>query len=178
MKKLFMVLPLVFLLCFTFVTSVVGQETFKLPELTVEQKYKSMVRMFWGNIAPGIRFAKSYNVSPYEYGKFYGKLFAQYWNKEVGFKGYVQGVLRNWSFFITDTDSKIIIEKESDNMLIFKVPPSAFFNYFGKEGRHGVSAEEMLQMINGSHEQIAGYLGCTSNMVLEGEWIIVTVKEK
>ena len=145
MKKILLVIPLAFLLRFSFVASVLRQEIFKVPELTVEQKHKRVIRRFWGNLAPGIRFAKEHNISPYEYGKYYGKLIAPYWNKEAGFKFYAQGILTNWADYITDTE--INIEKESDSLLIFKVPPSAFFNYFGKEGRHGISAEEMLQMI-------------------------------
>ena len=171
MKKLILIT-----ICVSFLIGVKGQEIFKVPDLTVEQKHNSMVSMFWYNVAPGISFVKTQNVSPYEYGAYYGKLFAPYWDSEIGFKSYAQGILRNWSYFTYDTDSGIIIEEESDSTLIFKVPPGAFYNYF-KDGRNVVSAEEMLQMMNGSHEQIAGQLGCTSKMVLEKEWVVVTVKK-
>jgi len=47
----------------------------------------------------------------------------------------------------------------------------------GIEGFVGVTAQEMLEMMNGSHAQISGSCGCTSKMVLDGNWIVVTVSK-
>lgn len=154
-----------------------SQEIFKIPELTVGEKHSQMVFMFWANLAPGVKFAKEHNVSPYEYGAHYGKLFASNRNTEAGFKGYANSVLHNWQLFVRESDEKILFEKESDSMLIFKVPSKIMLDLFGNEGFVGVSAEEMLEVMNGSHAQISGAYGCSSQMVLDGHWIVVTVKK-
>ena len=157
--------------------SVSSQEIFKIPELTVGEKHSQMVFMFWANLAPGIKFAKDHNISPYEYGTYYGKLFAANRNTETGFVDYAWSVLHNWQLFVRESDKEIKIETESDSLLIFKVPSNIMLDLFGHEGFVGVTAQEMLEMMNGSHAQISGSYGCTSKMVLEGEWIVVTVKK-
>lgn len=157
--------------------SVFSQEIFKVPELTVGEKHSKMVFMFWANLVPGVKFAKDHNVSPYEYGAYYGNLFASNRNTETGFKGYAWSILHNWHLFVRESDEKIVIERESDSLLIFKVPSKIMLDLFGNEGFVGVSAEEMLEMMNGSHAQISGSYGCTSKMVLDGQWIVVTVRK-
>lgn len=122
MKKIILLTVLISL-----TISVSGQEIFKVPELTVGEKHSNMVFMFWANLAPGIKFAKDHNISPYEYGAYYGKLFAANRNTETGFVG--------------------------------------------------ITAQEILEVLNGSHAQISGSYGCTSKMVLDGDWIVVTVSK-
>ena len=161
----------------TFAISVMGQEIIQVPEMTMGEKHSQMVFMFWANLAPGVKFAKDHNVSPYEYGAYIGSLFASNRNTEAGFKGYAWSVLHNWRLFIRESDEDIIIERESDSLLIFKVPSKIMLDLFGNEGFVGVSAEEMLEVINGSHAQISGAYGCTSKMVLDGHWIVVTVRK-
>lgn len=168
----------ILLITFIFITfCVLGQEIFKIPEPTMEEKHSRMVLLFWANITPGIKFAKTKNISPYEYGTYYGKLFASNRNSDAGFIGYAQSILNNWAHFIRESDTEILIETESDSLLIFKVPSNVLLDFFGNEDYIGISAEEMLQMMNGSHEQISGSYGCTSKMILEEEWIVVTVKK-
>ena len=181
MKKLILLT-----ICISFTASVMGQEIFKIQEYTVEQKHSNMLNSYWSHLAAGISFAKTHNVSPYEYGTFHGKIFAELRASnrassadEASFKNFAQANLNSCSRFITESRSKIIIELESDSLLVFKVPSSVFLlDYFGTEGRFGVTAEELLEMINGSHEQISKDYGCTSEMVLEGDWIVMTIKKE
>ena len=66
----------------------------------------------------------------------------------------------------------MVIELESDNMLVFKVPSNIFVKYgFDEDGLSGVSLDEMLDMMNGSHSQISKRMGCSSKMVLMDDWI-------
>jgi hypothetical protein len=90
--------------------SVSSQEIFKIPELTVGEKHSQMVFMFWANLAPGIKFAKDHNISPYEYGTYYGKLFAANRNTETGFVDYAWSVLHNWQLFVRESYKEIKIE--------------------------------------------------------------------
>lgn len=170
-------------ICVSLLISVKGQDIFKVPDFTVEQKHNSMVSTFWTHLAPGISFAKTHNISPYEYGAFYGKLFAgsrasgrASSGNDASFKNYAQGLLNSWSKF-TRGDSKSVIEKESDSLLIFKIPSGSLFEKYGGEGRWGVTSDDLFQMMNGSHEQISKDYGCTTKMVLEEEWIVVTIKK-
>ncbi|MBL7135230.1 MAG: hypothetical protein ISS81_01395 [Candidatus Marinimicrobia bacterium] len=179
MKKLILLT-----ICISFSATVLCQEMFTIPEYSVEQKHNSMVNSFWSHLIPGIRFAKSHNVSPYEYGAFYGKLFAESRASKrassgsaASFKNYAQRLLNSWSKFIKESDSKSVIEKESDSLLIFKIPSGSYFKNMGYEGRWGVTSDELFQMMNGSHEQISKDYGCTTKMVLEGDWIVVTIKK-
>lgn len=170
---------IIFLTAFISITiSVSGQEIFKVTELTLGEKHSRMVFMFWANLAPGIKFAKDHNISPYEYGTYYGKLFASNRNTETGFVGYAGSVLHNWQLFVRESDKEIEIETESDSLLIFKIPSNIMLDLFGDEGFAGVSAQEMLEMMNGSHAQISGAYGCSSKMALDGQWIVVTVEKK
>jgi len=173
MKKIILLTVIIFLSI-----SVSGQEIFKVPELTVGEKHSNMVFMFWANLAPGIKFAKDHSISPYEYGTYYGKLFAVNRNTETGFVGYAWSVLHNWQLFVRESDKEIEIETESDSLFIFKVPSNIMLDVFGEEGFVGVTAQEMLEMMNGSHAQISGSYGCISKMVLDGEWVVVTVSSK
>jgi hypothetical protein len=161
----------------TFSLSVFSQEIIKVPEITIGEKHSQMVFMFWANLAPGVKFAKEHNVSPYDYGAYYGKLFASNRNIEAGFKGYARTVLHNWELFVRESDKEIEIESESDSLLVLKVPSNILLDLFGDEGFVGVTAQEMLEMFNGSHAQISGAYGCTSKMILDGQWIVVTVKK-
>jgi len=172
MKKIILLAVLI-----TFTFSVFGQELFKPPEITLGKKHSQMVFMFWANLAPGVKFAKDHNVSPYDYGAYYGKLFATNRNTETGFEGYAWSVLHNWELFIRESDKEIVIEHESDSLLIMKVPSNIMLDLFGHDGYVGVTAQEMLEMMSGSHAQISGSYGCTSKMILDGEWIVVTVRK-
>lgn len=100
--------------------------------MTAGEKHSQMVFMFWANLAPGVKFAKEHNVSPYEYGAYVGSLFASNHNTEAGFKGYAWSELHNWKLFIRESDEKIIIERESDSLLIFKVPSKIMLDLFCK----------------------------------------------
>jgi hypothetical protein len=165
-------------LCVIFSLNLNSQDLFKVPEPRLEAKHSMMVMMFWANLAPGVHYAKSQGISPYEYGQYYGKLFSENRNTDAGFIGYAQSILFNWANFVRDIDDKIIIDSESDSLLIFKVPSKIMLDLFGPDGFAGVTAEEMLQMMNGSHKLISEAYGCESKMKLDKDWIIVTVKSK
>ena len=89
---------------------VFGQGKFTVPELSFEQKHdrtNSQIPVF---LAAGINFAKTQDVTPYEYGKKIGKLFAPTWDKEAGFDGYVNGMIYiSESSRTTDDGSSTII---------------------------------------------------------------------
>ncbi|MBC8403372.1 MAG: hypothetical protein H8E14_17945 [Candidatus Marinimicrobia bacterium] len=161
----------------SFAVQLNGQELFTVPVKTLEQKHNRMLYMNWINIVPAIKFAKTQGVSPYEYGQFVGSLYGRK-RKDYSFKGYAQSFLRNWEYHRPDSEPAIVIELESDSMLVFKVPSSILVKYgFDEDGLIGVSIDEMLDMMNGSHSQISKKMGCSSKMELKDEWIIITISE-
>ena len=154
-----------------------SQDTFHIPDPTMVQKHNRLVFMFWANIAPGIKFAKEQGVTPYDYGTYYGKQFGANRNTETGFHGYAQSILSSWAYFIREKDSKINIDTQSDSVLIFTLPSKILTDAFGKQGLVGISAQEMVEMMSGSHAQISQGYECSSKMELEGDLIIVTIQK-
>ena len=93
---------------------VFGQGKFTVPELSFEQKHNRTNSQFPVLIAAGINFAKTQDVTPYEYGKKIGKLFAPTWDKEAGFDGYVNGVIYISESSRTTDDGPIEIKENDD----------------------------------------------------------------
>lgn len=164
-------------ICLVFVISVFGQEKFAVPERTAEQKHKRTMYQSWSIYAAGINYAKSQDVPAYEYGKYIGNLFAQSWNKENGFDGYVKGMIYNLENFRIDSDGQIIVEEKDDGSVIIKWPAISFKKYF-PEGNPYASFQEAMDCMRGINEPIADYLGCTIIFEIFEDSIIYTIKKK
>ena len=154
----------------TFFHSVWGQETLKVPEQTPEQKLISEVYSQWDILSSAISFTKTYGISPSEYGKYAGDLFASRMNKENGFAYYCQKIMYNWESWRTYEDAAVFIIKETDESLIFKVSLIGLQNYFGDKGNFGVSFDEIMECIKGIEEQIADHFEYTFSIEIEEEW--------
>ena len=74
-------------ICLVFIGNAFGQEKFTVPEQTSEQKYEEVMSEFWWILSAGINFAKTQDVSAYEYGEYIGNIFVPSWNQENGFDG-------------------------------------------------------------------------------------------
>ena len=156
--------------CIAFIHNVYGQETFRVPEQTQEQKLLSEIYSQWDILSSAINITRTHGISPYEYGKNTGDLFASSWNKENGFDFYCQKIIYHWENWRTDEDAATFIINKTDESLTFKVSIHGLKNYFGEKGNFGVSFDEMMQCIKGIEEQIAEYLGYTFKMEIEEEW--------
>ena len=153
--------------CIALIHSVCGQETFKVPERTQEQKLLSGIYSQWDILSSAISITGTHGISPYEYGKYAGDLFASSWNNENGFASYCQKIIYHWENWRTNEDAAVFIINKTEESLVFKVSIHGLKNYFGEKGNFGVSFDEMIK---GIEEQIAEYLGYTFNMEIEEEW--------
>jgi hypothetical protein len=156
--------------CIAFIHNVCGQETFKVTDRTNEQKLLSEIYSQWDILSSAISITRTHGVSPYEYGKYTGDLFASSWNKENGFAYDCEKIIYHWENWRTNEDAATFIINKKDESLTFKVSIHGLKNYFGEKGNFGVSFDEMMQCIKGIEEQIAEYLGYTFKMEIKEEW--------
>ncbi|MCK4465950.1 MAG: hypothetical protein KAU83_09575 [Bacteroidales bacterium] len=164
-------------ICLVFIGNAFGQEKFTVPERTHEQKHKRTMYQFWSVFAAGINFAKSQDISPYEYGKYIGSLFAPSWNKENGFDGLVNGTIYNWENFKSDEDGQMVIKEKDDGSVIIDFPAAAWKKYLPEDNPYA-SFQEVLDCMQGILEPIADYMESTINLIVKDEWIIFTIKKK
>lgn len=164
-------------ICLVLIGSAFGQEKFTIPELTFEQKHNRTMFQFWAVYAAGINFAKSQDISPYEYGKYIGSLFAPSWNKENGFDGLVNGTIYNWENFKTDADGQMVIKEKDDGSVIINFPAAAWKKYL-PEGNPYASFLETQDCMQGIFEPIADHMGCTVIIKVAEESIIYTISKK
>ena len=172
MKKI-----LSFAICMIFICNAFGQENFAIPERSPEQKHQRTIGQYYYIIAAGINFAKSQDVSAYEYGKYAGSLFSQTWNKESGLNGFVRGMIFNYENLRTEADGEIVILENDDGSVVVKYPAIMIKKYFPELNPYA-SFQEFLDFYLGFLENIGKYMGCTVVQEVVGEIIVNTFKLK
>ena len=170
MKKLILITVTIL-----FVTSIVAQEKFAVPEISDAQKHSRMVGQANGIILNLISYAKSQGNSVEDVAKFTGNQFKTGWNKENGWEGFAKGCLYNWTIFIPD--SKVVILEQSETMLKFqsKTPYAWFKN---NQPQFNVSYDDYMTFIRISHTIIGEYLGADISFTDAENGLIVTIKKK
>ena len=78
---------------FLFINFMVGQENFTIPEITQDQKQEVLYNHAISYFVTGISFAKTKGVEPMEYGKYIGKQFLPFWDKNIGFVAFVNKMI-------------------------------------------------------------------------------------
>lgn len=172
MKKL-----LSLLFCIVLMGTVIGQEKYTVPEISVETKLNRTYYQTWAMLAVGVDFAKSQGVTPYEYGKYIGKVFAPSWNKEAGFEGFVKGMIYNWESFKVDEDGPLVVKEKEDGSVLLILPIQAWKKYF-PEGNPYATFEEVLTCMRAMVEEIADYLSSEVKPELTEESIIYELSKK
>jgi hypothetical protein len=170
MKRFSMIFLAVFL-----VVCLRAQEGFTVPELSSEQKLEVRYNHVISYCVTGISFAKSQNVSAEDYGRYIGKLFIPFWNKEDGFPAFTGGIMYILAGLHPANDMEII-EQES-NKIKFKLKNVTMV--FSEGPFLGVTAEEFLDCSYGIISELAEYMNVdfTHKMNDEG-WYIVTLAAK
>ncbi len=157
--------------------TVIGQEKYAVPEVPIEKKLSRTYFQFWGVFAVGIEFAKTHGVSPYEYGKYMGKVFAPSWNQDGGFESYVKGSIYNWENSRTDEDKPMTITENEDGSVSIFYPIQVIKKYFSGEKSY-TSFEEIMSCMEGVNEVIADYMGVEVKIEVTEEDIIFNYKKK
>jgi hypothetical protein len=172
MRRIFVIL-----FCFSLTSSLLAQEKYTVPDIRLEEKFDRILGQFWGIFATSVDFAKSQGITPYDYGKYLGKVFAPTWNKDAGFEGLVRGTLYNWENFKRDEDGKIQLQEMDDGSVVISVPRMAWDRYFS-ENFPPVSFKETMECMQGVSEEIATHLSAEIKQKITDEEIIFVLKKQ
>ena len=164
-------------ICLTLIGGAFGQGKYTVPDITPEQKHNFTIYHFLITLGAGVSFAKTQGVTPYEYGKHIGNSFAQSWNKEIGFEGFVNHMIYNWEALKSDEDGQITIKESDDGSVTIAYPIKAWKKYL-PDGNPFASFQESMESLRGVGETIADYLGCTFAKEIGQESIYFTINKK
>jgi hypothetical protein len=160
-------------LCWT-VTLVTGQDLFKVPEISDAAKYTNMVGQANALMANTINYAKSQGKTVEDIARFTGEQFKTSWNKEAGYKGFVNGMLYISTCFFPKAE--IGIPDQTENSITYKVVVDPeFLRIFPL---FNVSFEEYLVFWRGAITIVGEYLGAEYMQEFKDNIIYVTIKEK
>jgi len=172
MKKLLMLI-----ICSLLVGSVLSQEKYSIPERTGDQKHGRTLYQLWSLNAASINFAKSKGVTPYEFGKYLGSLFAPGWGPGNDFDGFVKGVIYNTENCRHVKDAPLSVKVNEDGSVKLFCSDKMFHKYFPDDNPF-VSYKDFLEFYNGIFEPIANHMGASVNMEIKDTLMIFTLKKK
>ncbi|MGE5519694.1 MAG: hypothetical protein ACM3VS_07185 [Candidatus Dadabacteria bacterium] len=142
MKQLFFTL-----LCMAFTSVLLAQEKYPTPTLTPDQKFNRSVNQYWAITAAAISQAKVSGISPYNYGKSIGKLFAPTW-RNPDFDGFVKGMLWNFESFRLAQEKPPVAKENADGSVTLMQDDKRMHTYFTNTP-FNVSYEEALDYFKG-----------------------------
>jgi hypothetical protein len=168
---------LTFIICFVLVGSLYAQEKYPIPELTSDQKHDRTLGQFWVMTAAGINFAKTHGVTPYEYGRYMGELFAPSWGDGNDFDAFVKGSIYNYENFRHLSDALLTIKENQDGSVNIIMSDKMWHKYLPDGNPYG-SYSEFLEFMKGVNEPIANYMGATFKSEIKDTLLIFTFKKK
>jgi hypothetical protein len=157
-----------------FVSSAGAQEIFKVPKIRNSENYANMSGQATGLIATSINYAKSLGKSVDDFAYFTGDIFKTSWNKEMGFNGFVNGMIYNSIGFFPG--AKITILEQSENMIKYKIILTPEF--IKKFPLFNVTLDEYLMFHKGVVLKIGEYLSANYSHEFTGNEINVTIVKK
>jgi hypothetical protein len=169
MKKLFIVLPLVLLLCFSFAGQ---QKENELPKYTPEQRWERASSQLTVMMVGAISYAKSMGQSAEQFGEYQMKLFASSWGEPgSGTLNVIRGVHRN--FMVWPGSEFEILESSDVSVTARSNRPWA--KYFGEDKTwYGVTLEEVEKYFGTSIRLLAEYLGLEYKDEVKEGWLYLT----
>lgn len=172
MKRILgIVVFLVFSVC------ILGQEKYAVPEVPLEKKLEQTYFQYWAIFAGGIDFAEAQGISAYEYGKYVGKLFGPSWDKEIGFEGFVDGMIYVWECFKTDQDGPMVVREIDEGTVAVQFPTIAWKKYFPEGNPYG-TFEEVMECLRGLLEGVVDYMDCKVKHEITAESIVYVISKK
>jgi len=172
MKKL-----LFLFICILFAYPIMAQEKYPVPVLTSDQKHGGAVGQAWAFAAAGMNFAKTKGVSPYEYGKYIGKLFAPSWGAGDDFDRFVNGAIYNFESFRHVSDTPLKVRDNPDGSVTVFTSEQMWHKYF-PDGNQFASFNDFLEFIKGLNEPIADYMGASVTIENRDGQTIMTFRRK
>lgn len=157
------------------IVSITYAQDFSVPERTIVQKHNRAVSLTYGNIIPGIAYAKSVDKTAEEYGAYVGDLFKTSWNRENGFSGLVNGVLSNFESFRREQDPPMEILEQSDSKIVIKWKIN-YKNRFNDGPVYNVTYDEFNQWFEIVYKKIVEYFDAVyEQKVTEDDWLMITI---
>ncbi|MBI3360977.1 MAG: hypothetical protein HY023_07690 [Chloroflexi bacterium] len=153
-----------------------GNKMIELPQLTIEQKWKTAESNLIYFVVSGIAYAKSRGASPEDFGTFAGNVAVPSWKKHSG-KGpqvLVEGISGNKQQF---RDFQLEILGASETTI------EARMKGFGENDvrdwtEPGVTVDDYIRFFEKKWEAIADSLGLEYKQRVEGDWTVFTVTQK
>ncbi len=121
---------LTIIICLALACDLLAQEKYSVPVFTGDQKHEGMLRQFWYLAAAGCNFAKTHGVTPYEYGKYVGNLFAPTWGAANDFEGYVRGMIYNFEFMRLNSMAALVVKENEDGSVSIRYRGQFFESAF------------------------------------------------
>ena len=142
-----------------------------------DQKLRRIVYQYWALTAAGINFAKTHGVTPYDYGKFMGSLFAPSWGAGNNFEAYIKGMIGNFESMRLISDPKIVIKEDTDGSVKISSSDKIFHRYF-PEGKGYATYTEFREYFRGMSEPIADHMGATMLIETQDTMMVFTIRKK
>lgn len=172
MKKL-----LTLISCLILSGVLIAQEKYPVPDINADQKHQRTLFQAWTFAAAGIEFAKSHGISPYEYGKYIGKLFAPSWGPGNDYDSFVKWSVFNFENFRHVSDAAMKVTENPDGSFSLVTDEKMWHQYF-PDGQSLVSFDEFLEFSKGINEPIADHMGATTKMDRKDGSLIFTFTKK
>lgn len=142
------------LICIAFAGTVLAQEKYPAPTPpNPDQKFNSMLYQYWALTAAAINLAKANGISPFEYGKSVGKLFAPTWGL-TDFDKMVKGMMNNFEMMRRKNDSQPVAKENNDGSVSIIADDHTIHDYFTRKP-FNITYDEFLQYFSGIFQYIA-----------------------
>jgi len=168
---------LAFFTCLILACSLFAQEKYPIPVRTGDQKHARAMYQYWALNAGGINFAKTHGVTPYDYGKYMGNLFAPSWGAGNNYEAYVRGMIGNWESMRLSSDPVLVVKEEKDGSVIVTTNEITLHRYF-PEGNGYSTYNEFIEYFRGIGDPIADHMGAKVKIELIDTLIVFTMRKK
>jgi hypothetical protein len=174
---MFMKKYLLLAICFFVTAAGFSQDKYKVIVPSAEEKHSNALFQLYAFMGAGINFAKAQGVSPYEYGKYLGKLFAPTWNPANDFNAMVQGAMYHSELTRRASDPAMQVKENSDGSVTIVSDEKLWRRYFNDNNKMA-TMDEFLEFIKGVYEPIADRMGATARVELKNGSMVVTLTKK
>lgn len=152
-----------------------AQQSFAIPEITLEQEKEILYNHVIAYFATGITFAKTQGVSAEDYGKYIAEQFKPFWDSSQGFPAFANTIMFILKGMHPANEMQII--EQSDKMLRFKMKNVDAMFQMGPA--YGITYAEFLECSKGTLETLANYMDTSFEQKASNDgWYIVALKAK
>lgn len=126
------------------------------------------------NILLSLSYIKSIGKNPDDLSAYVGDNLKATWNRDLGYRGFVSGVLTNWQNTVPAGELKIL--EQDDNHCIFTA--SQMFPALKNAPQFNVTYDEYLALYSIAFRRIADYMGSVYTQETTPEGVKITVTRK